>query len=34
MKKESAPMATLILEDGTRYEGTLFGHKAPAIRKH
>ena len=22
-------MATLILEDGTRYEGTLFGHKAP-----
>ena len=29
MKKESAPMATLILEDGTRYEGTLFGHKAP-----
>ena len=22
-------MATLILEDGSRYEGTLFGHKAP-----
>lgn len=22
-------MATLILEDGTRYTGTLFGHKAP-----
>lgn len=23
-------MATLILEDGSRFEGTLFGHKAPA----
>ena len=24
-------MATLILEDGSRFEGTLFGHKAPAM---
>ncbi len=33
MVKESAPMATLILEDGTRYEGTLFGHKAPVTER-
>ena len=30
LQKRGEPMATLILEDGTRFEGTLFGHKGNA----